>query len=205
MKSFIKDISDEFGKADPAIAKEVEATWKEHSSVLIPKLGNFKGHLCEAVHYERLRKIDGFEVIKHPNGQKESPDIQIKFGDKTFWIEDKNCSSTSYSQIKEGKVSLRNYKHSYRNSGVNNSTANLYYERPETPGVEYILAVCLFPQTKKLEWRYALYSDLPAHSKHPGRIASALKIPIDPEPDDIWKPSIEILIKKSLDTQKNVC
>jgi hypothetical protein len=148
MKSFINDISDEFGKADPAIAKEIEETWREHSSVLIPKLGNFKGHLCEAVHYERLRKVEGFEVTKHPNGQKESPDIEIKFGDK------------------------------------------------KTPGIEYILAVCLFPQTKKLEWRYALYNDLPSHSKHPGRIASALKIPIDPEPSDIWKSSIENLIKK---------
>ena len=194
--NYIESIAEELGTGDPAVAKEISSAWAKHSDVLIPKLGNFKGHLCEAVHFERIRKIDGYRVVKHPNGQKESPDIEVEYLGKRYWIEDKNCSSPSYSSIKEGKVELRNYKHSYRNSDSSGGTENLYYEKPETADAEYILAVCLFPQTKKLQWRYAFYRDLPEHPKHTGRIASALKIPLEPSAEDIWECSIEDLIER---------
>ena len=196
LQSFIALLMEEFGCNDPEVFNELVDTLLLHKKELLPKLGNFKGHLCEAVHHERLKKMSTLEeAVKHPNGQKEAPDHKFESDSSLYWLEDKNCSSTSYAQVQKGRVSLRNYKHSYRNV-ENSGTADLYYERPDETDKKHILAVCLYPQTKIFEWRYCFYRDLPSHPKHPGRVASALKIPIYPDKDSPWVTDLEGLLKE---------
>ena len=188
---------DAFHLSDPQVVEQIKNAIASHSNILMPKLGNFKGHLCEAIHFDKLKKISKINnVVKHPNGQKESPDLQFEHKEKIYWVEDINCSSRSYSSINEGCVSLRNYKHSYRNSGALGTEA-LYYEMPSHKDEIHILAVCLYPQTKKFEWRYSLFSSLPIHEKHENRLASNLKIPIEPSDSSIWFKNIEDLLSNT--------
>jgi hypothetical protein len=188
---------EEFGCNEPEVFSELVDTLLLHKEELLPKLGNFKGHLCEAVHHDRLKEMASLEkVVKHPNGAQKAPDHKFESDSSLCWLEDKNCLSVPTKRAaKEGCVSLRNYKHSYRNV-ENSGTADLYYERPDETDQKHILAVCLYPQTKRFEWRYCFYRDLPPHPKHPDRVASALKIPICPPKDSPWATNLESLLKE---------
>ena len=197
LQSFIALLMEEFGCNEPEVFNELVDTLLLHKEELLPKLGNFKGHLCEAVHHDRLKEMASLEkVVKHPNGQKEAPDHKFESDSSLYWLEDKNCKRVpAKGAAKEGCVSLSNYKHSYRNV-ENSSPADLYYRLPDETDKRFILAVCLYPQTKIFEWRYCFYRDLPLHPKHPERVASALKIPICPTKDSPWATNLESLLKE---------
>jgi len=194
-----KLLKEEFGFNDPAVLAEFIKTLLRHKETLLPKLGIWKGHLCEAAHHERLKEMAALEeVVKHPNGQKEAPDHKFESNGSLYWLEDKNCKRTlTKKAAKMGCVDLANYKHSYRRSGL--PVSELYYKMPDesAPGCKkHILAVGLYPQTKRFEWRYCFYRDLPLHPDHPGYVASALKIPVCPDEDSEWCTSIEELLKR---------
>jgi hypothetical protein len=182
---------------DPEVRATFESVLSDSDSrqSLQNKLGNFFGHLCE---YAAAKDLEsrGFDVVMHPNGQKESPDLQIKQDGQTYWIEHKNCSAGSYGEIKEDKVPLRNYKHSYRNANDSNTTANLYYEDETDSEKICLLGVCTYPLTKEFTWTYSAYKDLPEHPKHPGRIASSLRIPIKPDEGDTWTTDLNDIIER---------
>jgi len=182
---------------DPEVRATIESVLAnpEHRQSLQNKLGNFLGHLCEYAAANDL-EAQGFNVTMHPNGQKESPDLEIKQDGQTYWVEHKNCSAGSYGQIKEEKVPLRNYKHSYRNADDSNTTANLYYEDESDDSKVCLLGVCTYPLTKKFTWSYSAYGDLPEHPKHPGKVASSLRIPIDPTQDDTWTTDLNDIIER---------
>ena len=91
---------------------------------------------------------------------------------------------------------LRNYKHSYRNADDSNTTANLYYEDESDDNKVCLLGVCTYPLTKKFTWSYSAYGDLPPHPKHPGRVASSLRIPIDPTQGDTWTTDLNDIIER---------
>ena len=118
MESIFKHISEHLGLGDPVVAKELEFVFEQHHETLMPKFGNFLGHICEFAHFNHLRK-QGFKVVKHPTGQKMAPDLEGTYYGKTYWVEDKNCSAGSYGKIVNNCVPLRNYKHSYRNKEEN--------------------------------------------------------------------------------------
>tara|TARA_R100000808_G_C2107777_1_gene122829 strand:+ start:127 stop:717 length:591 start_codon:yes stop_codon:yes gene_type:complete len=196
MSVIFEHIGSHLGLDNSSTADNLESVFNKYHESLMPKLGNFLGHVCEFAHYDRLIQ-QGIKVVKHPNGQRMAPDLQIVFQNKTYWIEDKNCSAGSYGKITNNCVPLRNYKHSYRNV-KDSGTKDLYYAFPDENDKEYILAVCTHPLTKKLEWKYAFFKDLPEHPKHPGRIASNLKVPLEPDADDIWENSLIDLLKRKV-------
>ena len=180
---------------------EVRKVWldvledEQNRQSLANKIGVFLGHFCEDAAAVDLRK-QGYNVIKHPNGQKESPDLQICHEGEIYWIEHKNCSAGSYAKIVEDAVPLRNYKHSYRNAAESNSTANLYYEDQSDDEKTCLLAVCTYPLTKKFTWSYSTYEDLPEHPKHKGKKKSALRIPIEPGSDDTWTTDLRDILER---------
>ena len=186
---------------DPEVRATFESVLSDPESCqsLQNKLGNFLGHFCEYAAVLDLQS-KGFTVVKHPNGQKNSPDLEIEQNGQKYWIEHKNCSAGSYGKIDEEKrVPLRNYKHSYRNANDSNTTADLYYENESDDNKVCILGVCSYPLTKKFTWSYSAYKDLPVHPKHPGKVASSLHVPIHPEKDDIWTTDLtDIITRKDL-------
>ncbi len=178
---------------------------EDYYNTLRPKMGNFKGHLCEIAHHTvKFDELEAQGLIKdlrkHPYGQKSAPDHSFVFEGTEYWVEDKNCSDLSYSKAEEGYVDVRNYKHSYRT--LSSDHKDLYYDpEADIEGQPIILAVGLLPQTNKFEWRYCFFYDLPRHSKYPDKVASNLnRIPIDVSTqeavDSIWSDNVVGLIRK---------
>lgn len=186
-----------FNLKDPDTALMFEAIFGDpaRSASLGLKLGVWQGHLCEEAADIELKKAYP-NLIQHPNGQRNAPDFLLEGEDgHVYWIEHKNCdSSKRYSEIKDGKVSLNFQKHSHRRPG--STVADLCYEDKSDEHTTYVLAVCTFPLTKKFIWTFSAYGDLPENSLHPGKIATTLKVPVDPDEDDGWTTDLSDIINK---------
>ena len=183
---------------DNALLFETILNDPERRESLARKLGVWQGHLCEEAANVRL-KMAHPNLIQHPNGQRNAPDFLLQDATgHTYWIEHKNCdSSKRYSEIKNNKVSLNFFKHSYRKPG--STPADLCYEDKSDEHTTYVLAVCTYPLTKEFKWIFSTYRDLPENDLHPGKIATTISVPIDPTEDDTWTTDLtDIITRKDL-------